>query len=341
MRGNTARGGSWSCGACTLDNEPEKNFCGACGRARVPARASRAAAARAALLTVVSSNGFDTAVGDKTAWQSAWPGAQPAPLRLWVCTFCAKTNGYIHSTCHGCGGAQPYAEPTRCIACSTARACPQHVATRLRRSPGDAETRAVSLAEEWFDELDRAGLRPLDEGDAASDADDDDDDGSLADAVRRCALGAAARNAPRGPEPTVDEVRRMYGIEPEPSPYLVFDTIWEEGRNPRRRIELLVAAGCACAPATSSISWLTWFADTLVSRKNHSASSNTLSKFQELIANPTSKFFFSVKWARTLWNGHRQVVTFSTTGGMRHWDYESAALGSLDSDALHIMSRRV
>lgn len=161
-------------------------------------------------------------------------------------------------------------------------------ARKLRAPPEHALERTLSLAESWFEELDRAHLRALDEGDEAE----------VEEGPARPAW-PTARTA--GPEPTVEVVRREYSAEAQPAALCSFSTDWDEGRNPRRRIELLLAAG-----------WL------LVTRKVH------IKWRRELPTGEAQVITFS-----------------TTPGGSRYWDHESAALCRADEYAVHAVRQGV
>ena len=125
------------------------------------------------------------------------------------------------------------------MACTARKACPQHVHTRLRASAEEAEQRENSRLESWIS-LERDGLRPLYR-------DPDVEAASLAavdERIRRATLASLPRVASSEGRMgrTIEEFRDMYGPE-RPESALVLDSNWEQAREPRTRVKMLLAAG--------------------------------------------------------------------------------------------------
>jgi hypothetical protein len=236
----------WRCVACTLDNAAEAAACAACGVAQPPAPPARSELDRS----------------------RAWPDAPPPRRRAtaWSCVGCTLVNAGQRACCEACGmprdlftadkedsaalAAISIDGAAACMACAPRRACRAHAGLRLRGDEARREARELARTDAWLD-WERRGLVPLRR--------DDDEDGlSSVDArTRRATLRAAnlpslsapARGAALQP-PSAEQFRQMYGggggtaeDGDDVAGGLCLDTRWEEGREPRRRVLLLQAAG--------------------------------------------------------------------------------------------------
>ena len=235
----------WRCIACTLDNAAEVTACAACGVAQPPAPPARTELERS----------------------RAWPDAPPPRRRAtaWSCVGCTLVNaGGQRACCEACGmprdlfddsdSAAAFAAVSidgaaACLACAPRRACPAHAGLRLRGDEARREARELARTDAWLD-WERRGLVPLRR--------DDDEDGlSCVDARTRRATLRAANLPPSAPSargaalqpPSAEQFRQMYGggaagdAAGDVAGGLCLDTRWEEGREPRRRVLLLQAAG--------------------------------------------------------------------------------------------------
>lgn len=250
----------WRCASCTLDNGADDAACAACGVAAPQQRA--AAAPQASVQT-----------GERSR---AWPGAPPLRRRraAWSCAGCTLVNGGERAECAACGMPDFAGEEealsslslgggiaggSACMACAPRRACPAHRASRLRGAGGDAEARERERTSAWL-AWETRGLVPLQRADS-----EEEQAAALScvDARTRAAtLRAAGPLSQRGGgeeatpsfAPTANQFRDMYGSggggEASASDGdagavgFCLDTNWEvEGREPRRRVALLQAAG--------------------------------------------------------------------------------------------------
>ena len=195
--------------------------------------------------------------------------------------------------------AGPGASARACLACTPRRACPAHRSARLRGAGGAAaEARERERTEAWL-AWERRGLVPL------SRLDDGEEEAALrcVDArTRRATLRAAG--APGGRDatlpPSAEQFREMYGggnngSDDDGTGGICLDTTWEEGREPRRRVQLLQAAGWRRVSG---------------GRGTHP------------------------KWRRELAFGSQVLVFASTPSSQRSWNHEAAALARADREAV-------
>ena len=289
----------WRCDACTLDNSAVAPLCAACGEpAPQPAPQPR-----------------------DSGGNAAWPSAPRRVARAaWSCTGCTLVNGGERATCEACGLPNFAAEeggdddgdasapfPLRstagpggraCLACTPRRACPAHRSARLRGAGGAAaEARERERTEAWLS-WERRGLVPL------SRLDDGEEEAALrsVDArTRRATLRAAGAPAGRdAAPPSAEQFREMYGGghssgDDDGTGGICLDTKWEEGREPRRRVQLLQAAGWRRVSG---------------GRGSHP------------------------KWRRELAFGPQVLVFASTPSSQRSWNHEAAALARADREAV-------
>lgn len=272
----------WRCGSCTLDNDAAVRLCEACGTPKV--NSSRT-------------------TGHPPPSATVW-GERVLPS--WNCA-CGTENQTCLDTCTVCGEAKPLlTTPSRCPACSPRRACPAHVHLRLRAAAEVVEARELRRTEAWL-RWEEAGLCPLYR--------DPELEAALLQHVdsRTRAATLAVREHAQSEPPDASTFRDMYSRsiarpfshdqEGREHPVCVFDTDWEQGREPRRRVQLLHAAG-----------WRR------VTRGAHGGVGA------------------HYKWRRELGGGcGAQVVTFSSTpSSVRSYNHEKAALSRLDKEAADI-----
>jgi len=261
---------TWRCSVCTLDNEEAAPACAACAEEKP--------------LAVLAAN---------------------APRSVWRCAACTLSNTAAAATCAACAAPAPF---RRCPACSPRRACAAHLELRLRAEAAGADAREAARTAAWV-AWEAQGCVPL------ARRDEDTEAASLT-----CTDGATARHVlasvrhSRGDAAplSAEAARSAYGSdsrgwrdcvgeEEEGCPVCVFDTVWEEGREPRRRVLLLQQAG-----------WRR------VWRTAHGG----------VGSHP--------KWRRELPAGcGAQVLTMaSTPSDVRSWDHTAAALARADREAL-------
>jgi hypothetical protein len=291
----------WRCSVCTLDNAAPARACEACGEAAPSEEAPQTRRRQPA---------------------GVWPGAPSGEeaCREWRCGECTLVNAPAQPTCIACGasledGTRVDGSAARgargCVACTPRRACPAHVASRLRNTAAargeGAEARELRRTAQWL-AWEEAGLLPLRRLDA------DDEAASLRcvdGATRRATLRTAAATAhtPRraAPPPSADALRSMYASaggaddsDDADAASAAFCSDWEEGREPRQRVDMLLAAG--------------WFP---VRR----------GRVGGVGSHP--------KWRRVLPDGTAQVLSFASTPScVRAWDNTAAALQRMDREAL-------
>jgi hypothetical protein len=146
------------------------------------------------------------------------------------------------------------------------------------------------------------GLRPLYR-------DDDVQDQALLSGVDLRTRKATAAAMPRleagssRQAPSAEDFRSMYSVQRADEAPLRLDTNWEEGREPRRRVQLLLAAGWRRVTGGGG----------------------------------------HIKWRRELPHGApAQVVTFSCTPSThRAFDYDKTALNRLDAEAAEMIAAAI
>ena len=266
---------TWKCHACTLDNEGEETTCTACGTARqnLPPKA------------------------EPQPPHNAW-GARPSVQAPWSCRFCARENHGSSATCDGCDASRT---GRGCVACSPRRACPAHKHLRLRTPTPAAEQRERARLESWL-VYESQGLRPLYH-------DDEMRDQALLSGVDLRTRKATAAAMPRleaggsRQAPSAEDFRSMYSVQRADEAPFRLDTEWDEGREPRRRVQLLLAAGWCRVTGGGG----------------------------------------HAKWRRELPHGApAQVVTFSCTPSThRAFDYDKTALKRLDVEAAEMIAAAI
>ena len=260
---------TWQCPACTLENGGEEATCTACGTQR------QRTAPQKQLLAMA-----------RSAW-GAPLGSVHAP---WSCASCARENSGTSITCDGCDSSRT---GNGCVACSPRRACPAHKHLRLCAPEVASEAREQARLESWL-VYESLGLRPLYRDDEAADQ-------ALLSGVDWRTRRATAAAMPRleasssRQAPTAEDFRSMYSTQRPEDVLFRLDTDWEEGREPRRRVQLLLAAGWCRVTGGGG----------------------------------------HPKWRRELPHGApAQVVTFSCTPSThRAFDYDKTALHRLDVEA--------
>lgn len=288
----------WSCRACLFDNplvlddEQTSRVCSNCGIRATPQPSARPASAQEPQLT-------------------AW--GVPSQRAPWRCAACPFQNDAAVVECSACGDPRPNEADEReaalrCVACTPVRACPRHAHLRTRPLSNEArqEAREMQRLTAWL-EWEARGLVPLRRR-------DDNDD--LPASARLCVDGKTRRRTlhraeeldpPEAAPLSADQFRRAYGAAPpdqqsELESNIRLDTDWEMGREPRRRVQLLSAAG--------------WVRVTDRSGGHH-------------------------KFRRQLPHGlPSQVVTFACTpSSVRAWDNDKAKLSRMDADARGLLVR--